>query len=475
MNFITEIVSFIIPLVINFSLIGLLVTIGAAIAGKLSQGLLPRVRYVLSIIVFLFAIVAPIFATFQNERVLSNSLDSPVFSSSTNSEAVIVQNVNQTTPAPATKQLDYLVVLLEENGLGSFLFYVWIAGAVLLLTRELAGHFFLYRIRRDWKEASEPFRSTLNLSKNERIFVHEKAAPSTVGLWHPIVILSSDLLSKLPSEEINLIVQHELAHARWRDPLVNTLLRLIRAVFWLNFALWYLESVIRVEREAAADYTAVITVSKYSDISQTATEFAASLVSLAVMLKQDTLRQHYKFITTQLGENCLETRVRRLLMLSVPLTRARIFSAAVIFTACLCGIRVIPMASKPLEKNQSIVSQNIPVPLGSVFNKIVRDEPTKTNDSEQIKTSRTSENEPPSGKRKSASQIQSVLPNPEIVLAKTAIKGTERKVASEEGNKSSSDADVEANLHRIVSREVDRAVNQSVERSVAREKSRINY
>jgi hypothetical protein len=162
-------------------------------------------------------------------------------------------------------------------------------------------------------------------------------------------------------------------------------------------------------------------------------------------------------------------------MLSVPLTRARIFSAAVIFTACLCGIRVIPMASKPLEKNQSIVSQNIPVPLGSVFNKIVRDEPTKTNDSEQIKTSRTSENEPPSGKRKSASQIQSVLPNPEIVLAKTAIKGTERKVASEEGNKSSSDADVEANLHRIVSREVDRAVNQSVERSVAREKSRINY
>ena len=41
----------------------------------------------------------------------------------------------------------------------------------------------------------------------------------TIGFWHPEVVVTSELRSRLTREELDVVVEHELAHARRRDPL----------------------------------------------------------------------------------------------------------------------------------------------------------------------------------------------------------------------------------------------------------------
>lgn len=114
---------------------------------------------------------------------------------------------------------------------------VWFSIATLLLLREAIGHARLRKIRR-----------TLAIS--------DHAAPFTIGLLRPVVVLPADLPERFPAEVIQRIVRHEQSHARWRDPLVFAVLRIIAILFWPSPA-WLVLRWVRREREAAADAAAL--------------------------------------------------------------------------------------------------------------------------------------------------------------------------------------------------------------------------
>jgi len=78
------------------------------------------------------------------------------------------------------------------------------------------------------------------------------AAPVTVGWLNPTVILP-ECWRRWPQAQLNAVLTHEGEHARRRDPLVQWLALLNRAVFWFHPLAWWLELRLSALAEEACD------------------------------------------------------------------------------------------------------------------------------------------------------------------------------------------------------------------------------
>ena len=78
------------------------------------------------------------------------------------------------------------------------------------------------------------------------------AAPVTVGLFWPSVILPQNW-PDWPAAELDAVMTHEREHARRRDPLVQWLALLNRAIFWFHPLAWWLERRLSWLAEEACD------------------------------------------------------------------------------------------------------------------------------------------------------------------------------------------------------------------------------
>lgn len=82
------------------------------------------------------------------------------------------------------------------------------------------------------------------------------AAPVTIGLLHPIVLLPLEWRT-WPADKQQAVLAHELAHARRRDPLIVLLARINCCVFWFHPLAWWLDRTLTTHAEYAADDAAL--------------------------------------------------------------------------------------------------------------------------------------------------------------------------------------------------------------------------
>jgi len=78
------------------------------------------------------------------------------------------------------------------------------------------------------------------------------AAPVTVGWLRPAVILP-ECWSAWPRAQLDAVLAHEGEHVRRRDPLVEWLALLNRAIFWFHPLAWWLERHLNALAEEACD------------------------------------------------------------------------------------------------------------------------------------------------------------------------------------------------------------------------------
>lgn len=77
-------------------------------------------------------------------------------------------------------------------------------------------------------------------------------APITIGFFHPVVILP-ERWRAWSQAQFDAILTHEGEHARRRDPLVQWLALLNRAIFWFHPVSWWLERNLSALAEQACD------------------------------------------------------------------------------------------------------------------------------------------------------------------------------------------------------------------------------
>jgi WD40 repeat protein/Zn-dependent protease with chaperone function len=79
------------------------------------------------------------------------------------------------------------------------------------------------------------------------------AEPVVVGVLRPTILLPTALVSGLSTDQLQIILLHEMAHVRRYDLVTNLLQRLIEVVLFFHPAVWWLSRRVTIERENACD------------------------------------------------------------------------------------------------------------------------------------------------------------------------------------------------------------------------------
>lgn len=83
--------------------------------------------------------------------------------------------------------------------------------------------------------------------------VQDRIVPQVVGLFKPVILLPMSAVNSLSTEELGLILTHELAHIRRHDMWIHLMQRLSEIVLFFNPALWLLSHRISAVREYCCD------------------------------------------------------------------------------------------------------------------------------------------------------------------------------------------------------------------------------
>ena len=177
-----------------------------------------------------------------------------------------------TAPAPDI-QAQRLSPLPEQQA-GSFIsrwnwnrYLPWIAGGYLL-----GVSIMLFRLLRSMLQVNRLSSRAIQITEGPLVEIVSTLAsrwslklapriaetkvlivPTVVGLFRPLILLPTSMLSGLTPAELELILTHELAHIRRWDMWINLLQRLAESILFFNPGLWYVNRKINVLREFCCD------------------------------------------------------------------------------------------------------------------------------------------------------------------------------------------------------------------------------
>ncbi|HEV7358802.1 MAG TPA: M56 family metallopeptidase [Steroidobacteraceae bacterium] len=148
----------------------------------------------------------------------------------------------------------------------SYAVLAWLAGVYMFTLRTLGAWMLLIRMRRQRAEAiaGDLLQTCLALQRRLGVsravrFVCSKAAesPAVLGWWRPVVVLPLSALAGLSPWQVEAIIAHELAHIKRWDGLVNVFQIATETLLFYHPAVWWVNRVIRNEREHCCDDVAV--------------------------------------------------------------------------------------------------------------------------------------------------------------------------------------------------------------------------
>lgn len=118
---------------------------------------------------------------------------------------------------------------------------VWAVGAAAFFAGSMLSYRrFVYRVRRTARDVRDPELLRIYESECERLGLRQRIplrqtpeadGPMLVGLVHPVLLLPKD---GIPLADAQLILRHELTHAKHKDVLCKMVFLLARCVHWFN-------------------------------------------------------------------------------------------------------------------------------------------------------------------------------------------------------------------------------------------------
>lgn len=214
---------------------------------------------------------------------------------------------------------------------------LWLGGAFIFSLRVVASGMYITQLRKQTTPIVDDeiqdlldcwllkFGITRRVQLAESICVD---TPMVIGYVKPLIVFPAGMVSGLPTEQLELIVLHELTHIRRHDYIINILQLLMEAVFFFNPFVWIISARIREEREHCCDDAVV-------QHSGKASLYAVTLAQL------EESRLHRAPVALALGgsKNQLLTRIKRLMEKRVkPYSgRERVIPAVLMIVGLVCA------------------------------------------------------------------------------------------------------------------------------------------
>jgi TonB family protein len=249
---------------------------------------------------FCIALLLPLFLQFGPKyRVVRELLVEPA------QTTVSVSAVAATVPArPPVRSIPYIEI-------------AWIAGIIVFAARLWKGQRDARTLVRNARQLSS------GIAESDAI-----SSPLTTGIWKPYILLPAEHRDWDPVF-LKSAIEHELAHVRRRDCLVQWLPNIVCVVQWFNPLVWLARAEMLCESERACDDAVIRSGAKGS-------AFARDLVDVARSICTKGNSSMSIALTTK-----LERRIARLLDASAnrnPLNAARVIPAALAALALLAPI-----------------------------------------------------------------------------------------------------------------------------------------
>jgi beta-lactamase regulating signal transducer with metallopeptidase domain len=186
---------------------------------------------------------------------------------------------------------------------------IWFAGFLLQLTRLGAHLRAVGRLRARAEPCPDHVRRRVRRVADElglrrapvTIVSPDLQIPSTFGIIRPTVGLPRTI-DGWPSSQLEAALLHELAHLKRRDYVTHLIAGFVKAVYWVNPAVWYAERRLDMERERACDDGVVI--ERVDPV-----RYAEYLMSLALSGRQSAAQPVLSFA----NRSSLTERIRSLL------------------------------------------------------------------------------------------------------------------------------------------------------------------
>ncbi|HEV7485156.1 MAG TPA: M56 family metallopeptidase [Thermoanaerobaculia bacterium] len=237
---------------------------------------------------------------------------------------------------------------------------VWLTGVLLLSVRLLFGWLRAHSIARknateaapEWQRSARRLADALKLRRAVQLL--ESAAvevPTVIGWLRPVVLLPATSLTGLSTEQMEMILAHELAHIRRNDFFVNLMQAVVETLLFYHPAVWWISNRIRVEREHCCDDVAV-------SVSGKPLVYARALTRLEELRVEDA----QAFIAANGGS--LIGRIRRLAgaRAESPNAPSRFVAGAALLTVLLA---LIIAPSLPIRGQQQKADTPAPKPQAS--------------------------------------------------------------------------------------------------------------
>ena len=149
----------------------------------------------------------------------------------------------------------------------------WIVGGWGLGVFVLTLHLLMswYQVRRikgrstlppgePWCSRLESLRHKLAVSRPVRLLQSACVeVPTVIGYLSPVILVPASALTGLTTQQLELLLAHELAHIRRHDYLVNALQNIVEILLFYHPAVWWISRRVREEREHCCDDLAVAT------------------------------------------------------------------------------------------------------------------------------------------------------------------------------------------------------------------------
>ena len=198
------------------------------------------------------------------------TVDQPASNSTDTSEVPIETQVTtpisietkpQATPSLETEAA-YLIKPSTFHWATYILFLVYLAGAVLYLVRLLSQYFKVRKkVSASQRQTSGALQTRLHqLSQRlgmkfcpELRISSDLNSPFAIGAIRPVIVLPEETIGQLDSDQLDIVMAHELAHVRRRDMITGWLQTILTAIWWFHPATWWLTTALRQTREDCCD------------------------------------------------------------------------------------------------------------------------------------------------------------------------------------------------------------------------------
>jgi uncharacterized protein (TIGR03435 family) len=229
----------------------------AAAYGAARRSRTPQLRYLLACVALAAMVAAPI-VTFTAITPASAPANPYVGTIPVSSAVADLASTPAATLSPATRALhdDVMPWLVLAWFVGATVFWIRLTGSWIVATRMRS--MLVRAAPREWQLRLNEIAARIRVSSPVKLIVSAVVqVPTVVGWLRPVVLMPVGALTGLPTEHIEALLAHELAHIRRHDYLVNILQSIAEALLFYHPAVWWISSQLRNERELCCDDEAV--------------------------------------------------------------------------------------------------------------------------------------------------------------------------------------------------------------------------